>query len=217
MAKTLLILLADDHKIVRQGLLLLLKKEPDFKEIHEADGGQSAVQLARKLKPDVIVMDLHMPDLNGTDATREILAENPSIRIIALTSDSDKRFIKQIFQAGAAGYLLKDCAVEELVQAVRTVASGGKYLSATVSNIIIEGMASDSANEQTAVKSPLTTRETEVLKSVAEGLSTKEIASRLNMSVRTVETHRHAISEKLQLHSIAELTRYALKQGLISQ
>jgi DNA-binding NarL/FixJ family response regulator len=198
-------------------LLLLLKKEADFKEIHEADGGQSAVQLAKKLKPDVIVMDLHMPDLNGADATREILADNPSIRIIALTSDSDKRFIKQIFQAGAAGYLLKDCAVEELVHAVRTVAAGGKYLSATVSNIIIEGIASESSAGTAAVKSPLTARETEVLKSVAEGLSTKEIASRLNMSVRTVETHRHAISEKLQLHSIAELTRYALKQGLISQ
>jgi len=217
MGRTLRILVADDHKIVRQGLLLLLKKEPDFKEIFEADGGNAAVQLARKHKPDVIVMDLHMPDMSGAEATQAILADNPDIRVIALTSDSDKRFIKQVFKAGAAGYLLKDCAVEELVQAVRAVASGGKYLSATVSNIIIEGMASDSSAARDAVKSPLTARETEVLKAVAEGLSTKEIASKLNMSVRTVETHRHAISEKLELRSIAELTRYALRQGLISQ
>jgi DNA-binding NarL/FixJ family response regulator len=217
MAKALRILVADDHKIVRQGLLLLLKKEPEFKEVHEADGGLSAVQLAKKLKPDVIVMDLHMPDMSGAEAARAILAENPGIRIIALTSDSDKRFIKQVFQAGAVGYLLKDCAVEELVQAVRAVAAGGKYMSATVSNIVIKEMASDSSGARTAVKSPLTTRETEVLKAIAEGLSTKEIASSLKMSVRTVETHRHAVAEKLDLHSIAELTRYALRQGLISQ
>src|SRR5258708_39506353 len=111
MAKTLKILVADDHKIVRQGLLLLLKKEPDFKDVYEADGGKSVVQMAKSLKPDVIIMDLHMPDLSGTEATRLILADNPKIRVIALTTDSDKRFIKEVFRAGACGYLLKDCAV----------------------------------------------------------------------------------------------------------
>ena len=216
MGKNIKIIVADDHKIVRQGLLLLLKKEPAFKDVYEADGGKAAVQLAKSLKPDVIVMDLHMPDLNGADATRLILADNPKIRVIALTTDSDKRFIKEVFRAGACGYLLKDCAVEELVRAIRTVMDGGTYLSATVSNIIVDGYSKESSGEHSAVKIPLTTRETEVLIAVAEGLSTKEIAARLNMSARTVETHRHSISEKLSLHSIAELTRYALRQGLVS-
>jgi DNA-binding NarL/FixJ family response regulator len=209
------ILIADDHKIVRQGLLLLLK-EADFKEVYEADGGASAVQLARKLKPDVIVMDLHMPDMNGIDAARAILADAPSIRIIVLTSDSDKRFMKMSFQAGAVGYLLKDCAVEELTQAIRAVATGGKYLSNTVSSIIIDRMAADISAARAAVKTPLTTRETEVLRAVAEGLTTKEIAATLTMSIRTVETHRKTISEKLGLNSIADFTRYALRLGLIS-
>jgi DNA-binding NarL/FixJ family response regulator len=162
-------------------------------------------------------MDLHMPDMNGTDATRAILEKNPKIKIIALTTDSDKRFIKQAFRAGASGYLLKDCALEELVQAIHTVRSGKRYLSATVSEIIVDGIASDSSGESKAVETPLTPRETEVLKLVAEGLSTKEIAVRLNMSTRTVESHRHAISEKLNLHSIAEMTRYAIKNNLISE
>lgn len=217
MEKGLKILVVDDHHIVRQGLILLLKSEADFKEIRQADGGKAAVELAKTFKPHVIVMDLHMPDMNGAEATRKILAENPAIRVIALTTDSDKRFIKEVFRAGAAGYLLKDCALEELVQAIRAVAAGGRYLSATVSKIVLKDFAEDSSTEHAAVQTPLTSRETEVLRAVAEGLSTKEIASRLNMSVRTVETHRHAISEKLQLRSIAEMTRFALRHGIISQ
>jgi two-component system response regulator NreC len=211
------VLIADDHKIVRQGLVSLLKNEAEFDKVYEADGGISAVKMAADLKPDVVVMDVHMPDMTGPDATRAILAKNPKIHVIALTTDSDKRFIKLAFQAGASGYLLKDCALEELVQAIRTVKSGKRYLSATVSNIIIEGYADESSASAAAVKSPLTPRETEVLKLVAEGLSTKEIAVRLNMSSRTVETHRHAISEKLDLHSIAELTRHAIKINLITE
>ena len=217
MEKGLKILVVDDHHIVRQGLMLLLKSQADFKEIRQADGGKAAVELAKTFKPHVIVMDLHMPDMNGAEATRKILAENPAIRVIALTTDSDKRFIKEVFRAGAAGYLLKDCALEELVQAIRAVAAGGRYLSATVSKIVLKDFAEDSSTEHAAVQTPLTSRETEVLRAVAEGLSTKEIASRLNMSVRTVETHRHAISEKLQLRSIAEMTRFALRHGIISQ
>jgi DNA-binding NarL/FixJ family response regulator len=217
MGKALKIMIVDDHKIVRQGLMLLLKNEADFKEIRQADGGKAAVELAKTFKPDVIVMDLHMPDMNGAEATRLIVAENPAIRVIALTTDSDKRFIKEVFRAGAAGYLLKDCALEELVQAIRAVAAGGRYLSATVSNIVLKDYADESSSQQAAVQTPLTSRETEVLRAVAEGLSTKEIAARLNMSARTVETHRHAISEKLNLRSIAEMTRYAVRQGLIPQ
>jgi two-component system, NarL family, response regulator NreC len=210
------VLIADDHKIVRQGLVLLLKSDPKIEKVFEASGGKDAVKMAAELKPDVCIMDLHMPDMNGADATREILAKNPKIRVIALTTDSDKRFIKEVFKAGASGYLLKDCAVDELVHAIHSVMSGRTYLSSTVSNLIIEGYASDSTANKQAVSTPLTARETEVLKLIAEGLSSKEIAAKLNMSVRTVETHRHAISEKLNLRSIAELTKYALKMGLIS-
>jgi two-component system, NarL family, response regulator NreC len=210
------VLIADDHKIVRQGLVLLLKSDPKIEKVFEANGGNEAVKMAAELKPDVRIMDLHMPDMNGADATRAILAKNPKIRVIALTTDSDKRFIKEVFKAGASGYLLKDCAVEELVQAIHSVMSGRTYLSSTVSNLIIEGYAADITANKQAVSTPLTARETEVLKLIAEGLSSKEIAAKLNMSTRTVETHRHAISEKLNLRSIAELTKYALKMGLIS-
>jgi len=212
------ILIADDHRIVRQGLVSLLKSEGTIDKVYEADGGVAAVKMAADLKPDVVVMDVHMPDMSGPEATKAILAKNPKIRVIALTTECDKRFIKQAFQAGASGYLLKDCALEELVQAIHTVRSGKRYLSATVSDIIIEGYAADESSAKAeAVATPLTPRETEVLKLVAEGLSTKEIAQRLDMSSRTVESHRHAISEKLDLHSIAELTRYAIKNNLITQ
>jgi two-component system response regulator NreC len=210
------VLITDDHKIVRQGLMLLLKKESKIEKIFEADGGNEAVKMAAEHKPDVVIMDLHMPDLNGADATRAILAKNPKIKVIALTTDSDKRFIKQVFKAGASGYLLKDCAVEELVQAINAVMSGRTYLSSTVSSIILEGYADESNAALAKVPNALTPRETEVLKYVAEGLSSKEIAVKLNMSIRTVETHRHMIGEKLNLRTIADLTKYALKIGLIS-
>ena len=154
------VLVADDHQIVRKGLVALLKSEGDFDKVYEADGGQAAIKMAAELKPDVVVMDLHMPDMLGTEATKTILAKNSKIRVIALTTDSDKRFIKQAFQAGAMGYLLKDCALEELVQAIQTVSTGKRYLSATVSNLIIDGYADESSGKIDAVKSPLTPRET---------------------------------------------------------
>jgi two-component system response regulator NreC len=209
------ILLADDHKIVRQGLRTLLEKEPDMAVVAEAENGRASVRLARELSPQVVIMDVGMPDLNGIEATRQLLAESPKIKVIALSMHSDRRFVVNMLKAGASGYLLKDSAFEELANAIRVVMANKTYLSPGVSDIVIKDYVQGPKPDNSAF-SILTAREREVLQLMAEGKSTKQIADRLHVSVKTVETHRQQIMSKLDMHSVAELTKYAIREGLSS-
>jgi len=210
------VLLADDHKIVREGLLHLLEKNAGIEVVAEADNGRSCVRLAVELQPDVIIMDLAMPELNGIEATRQIIAENGESRVIALSMHSDKRYVVEALSAGAKGYLLKDCAADELIGAIRSVAANGSYLSSKITGIIIKECIKRGPDQSPAVTAQLSSREREVLQLLAEGKNTKEIAFTLDISGKTVETHRKQIMKKLNLHSIAELTKYALREGLTS-
>jgi len=211
------VLIADDHKIMLAGLRSLLEKHPDFDVVAEAENGRKAVQLAQEKMPDVIVMDVSMPDLNGIEATKQIIESLPETRVIALSMHSDKRFVKGMLQAGASGYLLKDCASQELATAIHQVADGKKYLSPEITGVVINDfLLGASAEEVTTVASLLSPREREVLQLIAEGWSTKQIASHLYVSIKTIETHRRQIMKKLDLHSIADLTKYAIREGLTS-
>ncbi len=209
------ILLADDHKITRQGLRAMLEKQADIKVVAEAEDGREAVSLARELHPDVVIMDVSMPDMNGMAATRQILGESKKIKVIALSMHSDTLFISEMLKSGASGYLLKDCAFEELREAIRTVMAGNIYLSPAISDVVVDDylyrLSKTSSSDSGEV---LTDRELEVLQLMAEGKSTKQIALGLYISVKTVETHRRQIMNKLNLHTVAELTKYAIRKGL---
>jgi two-component system response regulator NreC len=209
------ILLVDDHQIVRQGLRTLLEKEPDMEVVAEAEDGRAAVRLTREVLPQVVIMDVAMPDLNGIEATRQIVHEFPDIKVIALSMHSDRRFVANMLRAGASGYLLKDSAFEELAQAIRTVAANRTYLSPEVSDIVVKDFLKG-PQEAPSAYSLLSPREREVLQLMAEGKTTKEIADRLHVSVKTVETHRQQIMTKLEIRSVAELTKYAIREGLAS-
>jgi len=210
------VLLGDDHRIVREGLRILLEKEPDIEVIGEAEDGHSTVELARKLKPQIVVMDITMPDLNGIEATYEITKEVPGVKVLALSMHVDKRFVEKMLRAGATGYLPKDCAYEELVRAVHTVASNETYLSPTIADMVRRDYLRQGPKADTSVFSILTLRERKVLQLMAEGKTTKAIASHLEVSVKTIETHRQHVMQKLNLHSLAELTKYAIREGLTS-
>lgn len=210
------IILADDHKITREGLTTMLKGEPDMEVIGEAENGVSAIQLAKDLEPDIVIMDITMPDLNGIEATRQICAESGKTKVIGLSMHSDKRFVKGMFEAGASGYLLKDCAFEELLRALRIVAEGRFYLSPSVTSLVLEDFLRQPGSSGYSKISLLTRREKEILQLIAEGRSTKAVAHDLNLSSKTVESHRRQIMEKLGIHNIAELTKLAIKEGLTS-
>lgn len=210
------ILLADDHKIIRDGLKALLEQTPEFKITGEAEDGQKAVTFCRKAPPDVVIMDISMPLLNGIEATRQVLAENPGIRIIGLSMHNDKQFIQRMLEAGATGFLLKDCDSDELQQAIRAVMQGELYLSRSVASAILKDYVSRSSRPVITEGPRLSPREKEVLQLLSEGKSTKETAAILSVSVKTIETHRMQIMEKLDIHSIAELTKYAIREGLTS-
>lgn len=209
------ILLADDHKIVRDGLRSLLEKLPGMVVIGEASDGRAAVQLTKELSPDIVVMDLTMPYLNGIEATQQIRQNSPATRIIALSMHSDKRFVLQVLRAGASGYLLKDSAFEELATAIRAVNANKTYLSPPMADLVLKDYLQQLPKSGPSVYSLLTGREREVLQLIAEGKTTKETASLLTVSVKTVETHRQRIMEKLQIRSVAELVKYAIREGLI--
>ena len=209
------ILLADDHSIIRDGLRLLLDKEEGMTVVGEAANGREALELAGRLHPDVVIMDITMPGMNGIEAARQILADSPTVKIIALSVHTDNQYVAQMIRAGASGYLPKSCAFQELALAIRTVLAQKTYLSPTVVDSVVQYLQSTPSAEATA-ESLLTAREREVLQLLAEGKSTKDIASVLHVSERTVETHRQNLMAKLNLHSIAELTKYAISQGLTS-
>ena len=210
------VFLADDHQIVREGLRTLLEKQPNMEVVGEAKTGREAVQLVKELLPEVVVMDISMPDLNGVEATRQIIAKTPSIKVIALSMHSDKRFVVEMLKAGASGYLLKDSASEELIRAVQTVAVNRTYLSPKIADLVIKDYIRLSPKVQFSVFSLLTPRERQVLQLLSEGKTTKGIGFDLQVSVKTVETYRQQIMDKLNIHNIAELTKYAIREGLTS-
>ena len=211
------VLIADDHKIMLAGLRSLLEKQTGIEVVAEAENGRKAVQCALDKKPDVVVMDVSMPDLNGIEATKQIVENLPDTRVIALSMHSDKRFVMGMLRAGASGYLLKDCASQELANAIVQVAAGKKYLSPEITGVVIEdSLHPQSQEEFSSVAALLSPREREVLQLIAEGWSTKQIASHLYVSVKTIETHRRQIMRKLDLHTIADLTKYAIREGMTS-
>jgi DNA-binding NarL/FixJ family response regulator len=210
------ILLADDHRILRQGLRGLLAGEKDFEVVAEAENGRAAVEMAERLVPHVVVMDIGMPDLNGIDATRQIMERVPSVRVIALSAYADRRLIAEILKAGASGYLLKESAFEELAEAIRTAAAKKVYLSPKIAAELVDDYVRMAKDPGPSVFESLSPREREVLQLIAEGHSTKEVARILKVSVKTVETHRRQLMNKLELFSVAELTRYAIREGLVS-
>lgn len=210
-AKKIRILLADDHSVVRQGFRRILESQEDMEIVGEASNGREAVQLAAELKPDLVVMDVAMPELNGIEATRRLSEASEKTRVLALSMHRDAVYVREILRAGARGYLLKDAFDSDLVTAVRAVARGEAYLSPAVSDIVL----ADYRQHVTDPIDLLTTREREVLQLIAEGKTNKEIAGLLNLSVYTVEAHRGRIMEKLNLHSTGELVRFAVRKGLI--
>ncbi len=210
------VVIADDHQIMREGLKTLLEKEPDLKVVAEAEDGRGAVRLVRELQPQVVIIDVAMPDLNGIEAARQITTEYPGTKVIALSMYADKRFVVNMLKAGAAGYLLKDCAFEELIRALRAVLAGKTYLSAAVTDIVVKDYMTGASPHEASVFSVLSPREREVLQLMSEGKSTSKIADCLHVSVKTVETHRQQVMHKLNIHSVAELTKYAIREGLTS-
>jgi len=208
------IVLADDHQLVRAGLRSLLEKEPGMEVVAEASDGREAVSLVTRLTPDLAILDIGMPNLNGIEATRQICAEVPQTKVLALSMHASAPYVSKMFEAGASGYILKDSAYEELLQAVRTVMVGRIYLGKDITGVVVEDYVRRSAAAPQVAETRLTPREREIAQMLAEGRSTKEIAGKLVVSVKTVETHRQHIMEKLKISSIAELTKYAIREGL---
>ena len=208
------ILLADDHEIMCQGLRALLRKYDDMEIIGQAADGRIAIEMVRKLSPDVVIMDISMPNLNGIEATRQMLRERPDVKVLALSTHSDRSMVAKMLKAGALGYMIKDSTFTELVTGIRTICDNQTYLCPQVSKVVLNdyvGMLSD-PNRSTG--DILTTREREVLQLVAEGLTTKRIAAKLHIGTKTVDAHRGHIMEKLDIHNMAGLTKYALREGL---
>jgi len=213
------ILLADDHRILREGLRSLLAQGPDLEVVGEASDGEQLVRLAAELQPDLVIVDVVMPAVDGVEATRQIRASLPSVKVIALSMHSDRRFVSEMVRAGALGYLVKDSAFEELSQAVRAVMSNRPYFSSVITGLLVEDFVRQASAPERGAAGPLdllTAREREVLSLLAEGKRVKEIAFHLKISAKTVESHRQNIMDKLEIHSTIELTRYALREGLTS-
>jgi len=214
--KTVRVLLADDHRLLCDGLQMLLNRERDMEVVGIAADGRQALTMARKLRPDVVVMDVAMPELNGIQATSQILAELPSTRVVALSMYADRRSVHGMLSAGATGYLLKDCAAEELAGAIRQAMRGRVFLSAEVASLVVGAFTSKGDSSVPLPDSHLSAREKEVLQLLAEGYSAVNIAATLNISRKTVETHRRHIMDKLGINSVAELTKYAVREGISS-
>ena len=213
---TIRILLADDHKIVFDSLKSLLDRQPDMEVVGGAENGRVAVEEVHELKPDVVIMDVTMPNLNGIEATRQITGQYPAIKVVALSMHADKQFVTGILSAGASGYLTKNCSFDELVKAVRLVAENKKYLCPDVTGIVIEESLSGASGKGSSTADLLTSREREILQLLAEGKTIKQIAEQLFLSIKTIYTHRDQIMKKLHVENMAELTKLALRDGLIA-
>lgn len=212
------ILLADDHALVRAGIRALVQRISGLEVVAEASDGREALRLVRHCEPDVVLMDIAMPELNGLDALPRIVKENPRIAVIILSMHASREYVLQALQAGAAGYVLKNAAVDELETAIRTVARGDKYLTPAISEQIIAGVtaAKGEGPGSAAAAESLTQRQREILQLIAEGRTTREIAEILHISVKTVETHRTLLMDRLNLHDVAGLVRYAIRIGLVT-
>ena len=210
------IILAEDHNLIREGIYSMFEKKHEYDIIAMAKNGREAVRLVRLRQPDIVIMDISMPELNGIEATRIIRSEFPSVNIVALSAHCDKSNIMQMLKAGARAYLLKDSLFEELEQAIQKVYSGEVFLGHLVSEIVINDYIAIVGNEETGCLSELTSREREVLQLIAEGNKTSRIAAELNVSVKTIETHKQRIMKKLNIFSISNLTRVAILEGLTS-
>ncbi len=210
------VLLADDHTVVRQGLRALLEAEEDMSVVGEAENGRQAVQMIKRLQPDVVVMDIAMPTLNGLEATRQISRDNPKCKVLVLSSYSDDEYVQQLTDAGAAGYLVKQTAAQDLVTAIREANRGNAFFSPAISKRLLEHYRASISKPPGEKKSPkLTARELEVLQLIAEGYPNKQIAGELFISIKTVEKHRQQLMNKLDIHDVAGLTRYAIAKGVI--
>ena len=209
------ILLADDHGIIRQGLCSLLEKQPDMEVVGEAEDGQKALELVRQLVPDVVIMDITMPNLNGVGATSQITSEFPGVKVLALSIHSNKRFVADMLKAGASGYILKECLFDELIEAVRTITAGNIYFSPRITDVVVDDYVNHLSDGAKPAK-PLTARERQVLQCIAEGRSIRDIAEIMYLSIKTIEFNRRQIMKKLKIKSVAELTKYAIREGLTS-
>lgn len=210
------VLVADDHTMVRKGLCSLLSENPGIEVVEEAADGREAIAKAAALLPDVVLMDITMPHLNGLEATRQIKRAAPQVKVIALTMYTNEEYILQILQAGASGYVVKQAAPAELISAIETVHDGGSFLSPSVSQAVINELVRRPAAEASPEPARLTDREREVLQLIAEGFSNREIAERLQLSIKTVGVHRVNLMDKLGAHNVTELVKYALRKGIIN-
>ena len=208
------ILLVDDHQMMRDGLRAVLERESDLHVSGEAADGRAALELCASLHPDVVVMDIGMPGLNGIEATRQVTAQHPRTRVVALSMNADRRYVHAMFEAGAWAYLVKSSASEELIRAIRAVAHDEKYVSPTVASAVLDAFVGGPKAAQRDPRSELSPREREVLQLLAEGMTSKEIAGKLDLAVSTIETHRKQIMAKLELRSVAELTKFAIRTGI---
>ena len=208
------VLLADDHTILREGIRVLLGREADVEIVGEADDGIRAVEMAGRLQPDVVVMDISMERMGGLEATREIILTNPGVRVVILTMHDNEEYLVEALKAGASGYVLKEAAATDLAEAIRAAARGDVYLYPSVARKLVRDYVKRVSDPKTVAET-LTTREREVLKLVAEGYTNKEIAALLGISVKTVENHRSNMMRKLDLHDRTELARYAVRIGLV--
>jgi DNA-binding NarL/FixJ family response regulator len=208
------VLLVDDHQMLCEGLRALLEPEPDIEVVGVASHGREALRMARQLGPDLVVMDIGMAEMNGVEATRELRGQDPQCRVVMLSTYSDSRYVFAALAAGARGYVLKIDAHEELLRAIRSVMRGGNYLSPGITELVVQAGLNAAEGVRSLADQLLSAREREVLQLVAEGRTSSEIATRLHVSTRTVESHRHNLMEKLGLHSVAELTKFAVREGL---
>jgi two-component system response regulator NreC len=210
------IVLADDHAIVRQGLSRAIQQEDDMEVVGQAPNGRATIELVRELSPDILITDISMPELNGVEATRQVLRESPGMKVIALSMHSSRQFVIEMFKAGAMGYLLKDCDYDELVKAIHAVADGKTYVSPSIGDIIVDDLLGGKPTGTANAFSVLTPREREVLQLMAEGNTTRQIALQLYISPKTVEAHRLRVMNKLDIDNVAQLTKYAIQEGLTS-
>lgn len=208
------LILADDHPLIREGLRSILADVSAVEVVAEADNGHEAIALVLEHKPSMIIMDVSMPDLNGVEATRSIVEIGPDTKVLALSAHRDEALIKGMLQAGASGYLPKECAADELITAIQTVLEGRFYISASIANVVVSDFVVQPSGAEASEKAILSLREREVLQLIADGVTTAEMADRLHLSVKTIESHRKNLMDKLEVRNIAGLTKYAIRLGL---